>query len=138
MLAQFLASTVPSADKFSFGSTRLSFSHQGPLLERQKKQKKNVSPNITGSYAEGNFEIHIKTEQKYKQVTTHKDIKEDHEIFIQTVRIMKMTESREHHRLLAAILIPNLRLVQGRFSRVVLFRQRREESVEQNGAQENV
>lgn len=71
-----------------------------------------------------NFGIHIKTEQKYKQVTTHKDIKEDHQIFIQTARITPMTESREHHRLLAAILIPNLRLVQGRFSRAALFRQR--------------
>ena len=57
---------------------------------------------IIGVYIGQNTNIPIKTEQKYKQVTTH--IKEDHKLFIQTVRIMKMRESQEHQQLLAAIL----------------------------------
>lgn len=56
------------------------------------------------SYIRGNTNITMKTEQKYKQVTTLRNIKEDHRLFIQTVRIMKMRESQEHQQLLAGIL----------------------------------
>lgn len=69
-----------------------------------QQQNLTTTSTIIRSYKGGNIYIPIKTEQKYKQVTIHQNIKEDHKLFIQSVRIMKMRESQKHQQLLAVIL----------------------------------